>query len=190
MPEDNEDKKNRILDAATSLFAKRPFHKVLLDDVAQAAHVGKGTLYLYFEGKEELYLAVLFRNFSKLIERIQDNIAKNENDPKAQLTGIIEELIKSLYNHAAFYELLRGAIVSLPDNNRWSGERAKLYKLIENVLRSGIEKEVFSDSHPDLTALYIPGIVRSVCLRRPEAMTTEDILRHAGGFVLEALRPR
>ena len=52
------DKEQRILDTAADLFARQPFHKVLLSDVARVASVGKGTLYLYFKSKEDLYFAV------------------------------------------------------------------------------------------------------------------------------------
>ena len=62
---------DRILDAAAELFATRPFHKVLLDDVAVEAAVGKGTLYTYFENKESLYLAVIDSSFEKLVDQLQ-----------------------------------------------------------------------------------------------------------------------
>ena len=49
------DKRTQILRAATDVFSAREFHTVPVDDVATAAGVGKGTLYLYVESKEALF---------------------------------------------------------------------------------------------------------------------------------------
>jgi len=60
MQRPDEKKRQLIANTAAKLFATRPFHKVKLDDVASAAGVGKGTLYIYFKSKEEpLFLADL-----------------------------------------------------------------------------------------------------------------------------------
>ena len=48
-----------LLDAALDLFVERGFAATRLDDVARAAGVSKGTLYLYFCSKEELFKAVV-----------------------------------------------------------------------------------------------------------------------------------
>jgi len=37
------------------LFTSRRFHKITVDDVAQAAQVGKGTIYRYFQNKDDLF---------------------------------------------------------------------------------------------------------------------------------------
>ncbi len=52
-------KRERILAAALKLFAHEPYQAVTMDRVAEAAGVAKGTLYLYFQSKDALYLGVL-----------------------------------------------------------------------------------------------------------------------------------
>ena len=52
-----EAKERAILDAAASVFARRPFHAVLIDEIASDAGIGKGTIYRYFETKDDLYFA-------------------------------------------------------------------------------------------------------------------------------------
>lgn len=184
----SKDKKTRILNAAAAQFAERPFHKVLLDDVARAAGVGKGTLYLYFASKDELFLSVLFQDFAALVERLEENIAANENDPDAQMSGLVYELTKHLYNKTVFFEISRGAIVNCPNSDEWAEKRAELRSLIVGVINNGIVKGVFSDSDPALSASYIAGLIRSACLNRPTGTTMERIYEHAKDFVLKALR--
>ncbi|HCX95501.1 MAG TPA: TetR/AcrR family transcriptional regulator, partial [Spirochaetaceae bacterium] len=103
-----DEKYDRILDAAAALFARHPFHKVLLSDVARDASVGKGTLYLYFKSKEELYFAVLFRGFSNLVNRLRETLSTSTSDPEAQLGCIVREMVNKLYASETITELLRG----------------------------------------------------------------------------------
>ena len=59
MQRPNEIKRQAILKAARTAFTRRPFHEVKLDDVATAARVGKGTIYVYFPSKDQLYLELV-----------------------------------------------------------------------------------------------------------------------------------
>jgi len=52
-------KRAAILDAARRVFSRKGYAETAVEDVADEAHVAKGTLYLYFKSKEELYMAVL-----------------------------------------------------------------------------------------------------------------------------------
>ena len=51
------DRHQEILEAASRVFAARDFHDVLTEEIAALAGIGKGTIYRYFETKDELYLA-------------------------------------------------------------------------------------------------------------------------------------
>src|SRR5262245_15098410 len=60
-----------ILSAALDCFAERGFAATRLDDVAARAGVTKGTLYLYFPGKEELFKALVRQELLPNIERLE-----------------------------------------------------------------------------------------------------------------------
>src|SRR5436189_5663814 len=70
MQRPSEVKRRKISDTAARLFATKPFHKVRLDDVAAAAQVGKGTLYIYFKSKEDLYVSLVSEGFTNLVEQL------------------------------------------------------------------------------------------------------------------------
>ena len=67
----NTAKHARILQAAVGLFTERNFHQVLMDDVAERAEVGKGTVYRYFPTKEELYFATIFEGWDRLGKELE-----------------------------------------------------------------------------------------------------------------------
>ena len=48
-----------ILEAARKVFAEKGFHEATMDDIAEAAGVAKGTVYLYYESKRDVYFAAL-----------------------------------------------------------------------------------------------------------------------------------
>ena len=60
-----------ILHAAELIFSRQDFHEVLMEDVARACGVGKGTIYRYFPGKRELYVAVMFEAIDSLREKLR-----------------------------------------------------------------------------------------------------------------------
>ena len=55
---DREEKRDSLVKAAASVFASQGFSRARIADIAEAADVGKGTIYEYFDSKEELFLAV------------------------------------------------------------------------------------------------------------------------------------
>ena len=69
-----KEKKQKILAAALSLFASRGFHGTAVPDVADLAGVGAGTIYRYFENKEDLVNAVFCDAKNSLKNSLLENI--------------------------------------------------------------------------------------------------------------------
>jgi hypothetical protein len=79
--------------------------------------------------------------------------------------------------------------VGYPTKEEWMQARLELRGIIESVVRNGVRLGAFEDSNPELTAHYIPGLIRSVCLFRPDGAGPDEIAAHALDFILKALRP-
>ncbi len=60
-----------ILDAAERVFLAKGLAAATMDEIAQQAEVSKGTLYLYFKGKDELYLTIAMRALGELVQRFE-----------------------------------------------------------------------------------------------------------------------
>lgn len=75
--EDKAERRLAILDAATHMLAEHGYHEITMAEVARRTGLAKGTLYLYFKSKEELFLAALESElsqwFSELAALIRDN---------------------------------------------------------------------------------------------------------------------
>ncbi len=61
---DRDEMKGRILEAALGIYQKSGFHSASMSDIAEAAGLAKGTLYLYFKSKEEMTIALCNHLFS------------------------------------------------------------------------------------------------------------------------------
>jgi AcrR family transcriptional regulator len=81
-----EQRADRILDAAAELMLRWGYNKTTIDDIARAAGVAKGTIYLHWKTREDLFLALMRREYVRLVEDIQQRIA---SDPEGgTLQGI------------------------------------------------------------------------------------------------------
>jgi TetR/AcrR family transcriptional regulator len=65
-----------ILAAARALFCKEPFESIAMSQVAAAAGLAKGTLYLYFRTREEIFLALLAREYSAWIAALAESLKR------------------------------------------------------------------------------------------------------------------
>lgn len=63
-----------ILGAARKVFARKGFDGASVDDIAETAGLAKGTVYVYFHSKRELYLAVLKRGIATLMEETKRSV--------------------------------------------------------------------------------------------------------------------
>lgn len=77
-PDASEIRKNQILDAATSVFARLGFEHARMDDIVQASGLSKGALYWYFKSKEEIITGILHRLFVTDIEQLRGLLAIEE----------------------------------------------------------------------------------------------------------------
>lgn len=73
------DVKEKIVNAALMTFSKYGYDRTRMDDVAEAAKVSKGRLYLYFKNKEELFYAISERNIADLKQQLSSLFAGKEN---------------------------------------------------------------------------------------------------------------
>jgi AcrR family transcriptional regulator len=76
----NPERAERILDAANRLFVRYGYDKTTVSEIANAAGVSKGAIYLHWKSKEDLFEALIFREGERLLE---DMIARIEGDPDA-----------------------------------------------------------------------------------------------------------
>ena len=86
---DKEARPQQLLDAALSLFVEKGFTATRAEEVAKLAGVSKGTLYLYYPSKEELFKAVVRHNLSSLIAEGEEAAAQFEGSSSELLSFLL-----------------------------------------------------------------------------------------------------
>jgi AcrR family transcriptional regulator len=179
----DENKRKLIVETAIRLFSEQPFHKVRLDDVAEAAGVGKGTVYIYFKNKEELYYSLVYEGLAELVDLCRAKIAEQPTKYRENFLVIIEGLADHAVHHPQLFEIMR--TVAIPDaSSLWDAKRREFSELMEDVIKKGIAAGEFADPHPDRTAKYFMAMIRAVMLYGPGVGDPKDLAAHVSSTLL------
>jgi AcrR family transcriptional regulator len=154
-----EETKGHILDAARTVFAEHGYAEASMRLIAQTAGISVGALYLYFRNKEELYLTFTQDWMDSLRKRTREALRKPV-DPVAAITAFINISIDFTRQHKETI-ILQGRDLGFSfggDIKReFSRERQKI---IADIIREGIEKEIFLECDAEGTARVIFNMLR------------------------------
>jgi AcrR family transcriptional regulator len=100
-----ERRREEILDSAAPLFAQWGYQQTEMQRVADALQVGKGTIYRYFAGKQELFLAAVDRGMRRLRAHV-DASGKGVVDPLDRVRRAIAAYLEFFHEHSEYAELL------------------------------------------------------------------------------------
>lgn len=123
------DLRQRLIDIALTSFSKYGYDKTRMEDIATTADVAKGTLYLYFKNKEDLFTAISERN----IEKLKNHFITIFNNKEELISGL-ETFYKQFKNpdNKVFFEIVA-------ESSRNSKLRQLLYehrkKIIEMIIK-------------------------------------------------------
>jgi AcrR family transcriptional regulator len=157
-----------LLDAALTLFVEKGFAATRSEEVAKAAGVSKGTLYLYFPSKEELLKAVIQHFLGTEIETgIQE--AASADGPIAQ---IMQQLLVNWWTRiyegpaSGVFKLVITEVRNFPEIGQFWVERvvAPGHEIVSGLLRRGVERGEFTVEDVDsaVHSILMPLILMCV----------------------------
>lgn len=183
-------RKKKIIQIATQLFSEKSYHDVTIDEVAAKAGIAKGTIYLYFESKEKLYLEILEYGFESIESLIEKEVAKT--DPASEKLKKVLRLIFGFYRQNL--DVLR--ILSRDETHlirehyqfteHWRERRIKLY---EKILEKGVKEGSFRPINTKLLALIIFGLVRSVMFFYKTDKSAEEMAEEVLSVIESGILP-
>jgi len=100
---------DRILDSAAELLLRWGYKRVTIDDVAAQAGIGKGTVYLHYRTREELFFSVIMREQAAATDELIEAVRR---DPREAL---LHRLIRLKYLSAMRRPILRAVIAADPE---------------------------------------------------------------------------
>jgi len=154
-----KDRRRAILQAAEEMFLSCRFDQVTLDDVRRRARVGKGTIYRYFEGKEDLYARVILTGLDDLCRRLEQHV-RGGAQPDAMLESVAEVLRdfyrkrKNLFR-SAHAEFWRGGGRGRDMHREVRARRARMAELVASILQAGRRQGIYRADVPARAAAYM-----------------------------------
>ena len=132
-----------ILDAVDRLLGVLGYHKLTVDDVAQAAGISRRTFYLHFAGKEEATLACLDRNIARLVEELR-RLAREPGPARLRLEAMLRFRVRFLHETARHRQDVNDEIFGqlrplyMPRRERYlAAESAVFAEVLEEGRREG-----------------------------------------------------
>jgi AcrR family transcriptional regulator len=152
---------DEILAAALGEFAARGYAAARLDDIAAAAGVTKGTLYLYFPNKEELFKAVVRTNIVPRVAAIEAMIDASQAPAPALLARLIEQWneVLAVPQLCAIPKLVLAESGNFPELARFYLEEVvqRGLGMIKRLLRRGVGEGDFRAVDIDSAAVCVVG---------------------------------
>jgi AcrR family transcriptional regulator len=195
-----EERPKQILDAALAVFAERGLAAARLDDIAKLAGLSKGTIYLYFPNKEELFREVVRTSVIAFIERAE-TVFESEPDPMQALLAWMEGHWGWLRSPVfpSMHRLVNSELTHFPDLASFYAteviERAQ--RLVRGMLERGMEAGVFRRMDPLVAARMLSALFVSHGLWYHQRQSFPSIQNVPGDvmfaqirdFFLNAMRP-
>jgi AcrR family transcriptional regulator len=157
--------RDKILDAAEVLFAKRGYTGVGLSEVAEVVGLGKSSLFHHFKSKPQLYAAVDGRILGRIEERLVRSLAKG-GDPQARLERWLDDLIDLLAENPNYARLLLRSLFEDDDLGDDIPEEMEARRAVNDILaavgtllREGMSVGVFRAADVPQMLLTLIGII-------------------------------
>lgn len=157
------EKYEHIINQASLLFAHNDFHNVCMEDVAAAAKVGKGTLYNYFNSKDDLYYSILHYQLEKLLV-VLENAYNGRYDFLRNMKSLILHLSSFMASHPYFHQIWIREENSLERNGNLLILKLKkrVFNLIKKVLLQGVDDKLLNnDLNADFTVQVVYSIINN-----------------------------
>ena len=145
-----ENRKNTILRAARRLFFDRGFKAVTVDNIAAKSEISKGSIYLCFESKDEIYAQILISDNITLYEKIKNFSATEE--PAAQLLLEFAKIYVDYFlNNNELFRILMTFMMHTDQMNLAEKQNNELIrstneniKIISEIIQKGIDSGEFA----------------------------------------------
>jgi len=189
------------LAAALQVFGERGLAAARLEDIAKQAGLSKGTIYLYFPNKEELFREMVRHTVIFQIEEREQQYSTSSGSPTELLTQFMRSYWKFIRStqFAPLFRLIHAEILNHPDLARFYADEvvARTHRLIASIIARGVETGEFRPVDPVMAARMLTGpfvmhglwCTHRECFASVARKTDDQVLEELIDFYLHAIRP-
>jgi TetR/AcrR family transcriptional regulator len=153
-------RRNTILEAARHLFFEKGY-RTTMDEIAERAELSKGTLYIYFKSKDELYVSIIIEGFRVLEKRMQSGLVGAEG-PEEKVKAIFHAFVDHCLENREYFRITQYFLTEDARENTSRDlidainmDSMKLLEYGAQAFQEGIEAGIFRDDIDPITASII-----------------------------------
>ena len=170
-----------ILGAARKVFARKGFNGATVDEIAEAAGLAKGTVYVYFQSKRNIYLEALKQGAYGLVDEVERDVAAART-PAEKIRAFIATRIHYADENRDFISIYYSELANIraaPLNKEFRALYLRQAKTLEAVLREATAGGQVRSVRADAAALTVYEMTRGLIAQRllgwSKASADEDI---------------
>jgi TetR/AcrR family transcriptional regulator len=152
---EKKQRREHIIEVCEKLFLKKDVESITVDEIARESELAKGTLYIYFKSKEEIFLNIIYKAISLLYDIYIDSVSKTDN-PVHKMRSLGEGYIIFYEKYPKNYKLLIKAyghkimhasgISGTKEIGRKIFEKTnQIWNLSSDIIKEGINKGIFKE---------------------------------------------
>lgn len=201
---EKEQRRNDIIDAAEWVFFSKGRTVATMDDVAEKAELSKGTLYLYFKNKEELYLAICLRGL-KILESYFNDAVKRHKTGIQKIRAIGNAYHQFSLDHPDYFNALiyfESHEMDYEDESSTAVEcdnqGHKVLQIVTDTIQHGIvDGTIRTDLDPLKTAAILwgqtSGLIQLISLKgdhlqQEHGLNKDDLITYAFDLIEQSLQ--
>jgi len=139
--------RDRILDAALSVFAERGYHRATVDDIVRASATSKGAVYHHFENKQAVFVALVDAFTERLAVEVASAIAERRG-ALGKVEGALTAALTTFRDNERLARLILLEAVSL--GSLWETKRAEVHGRFAALIRGYLDEAAAEGSIPPL----------------------------------------
>lgn len=165
--------KEKIMQSAMENFAKNGFDRTRMEDIAAAAGLAKGTLYLYFKNKEDLFYAICDHNLEELRNQLSRLFNRKENILLDAERFYDEYQRGSLGGDTIWFEMIALSTRSPKLRKILTENQTKVYQVVKEFLKTQVERGFLrQDINVDIFASVLIALYNGLALNKLLLQTT------------------
>ncbi len=174
------DKHRRIIEAAVKVFAKNGFYNSKVSEIARAASVADGTIYLYFQNKDDILISLFEEEMQKVLDRVGSAVAQ-ETEPAKKLERFALAHLSLIEENQELAEIIQ---VEIRQSSKFmrgydNVKFVQYLNIISEIIKEGQARGVF---RPEVK----PGIAKRAFFGALDEMSRYWVLSSAKNYSITA----
>ncbi len=159
-----------ILEAARRVFAEKGYSETSVDEIAHAAGVAKGTVYLYYPSKKDIYWEALKGGLESMCEALEKRVGQ-AIESREKLRAFMETKLRYFEEHGEFFRIYHAEFSNVVLPRQWYEKDLRSFhtrqmRLLGSAIREGMRKGEIRRMPVEETAFAVFDLTRGVITRR------------------------